>query len=233
MPLKILPRSKNVSLAGAECKAGKLDKCIWELMSGRLRSRPCWLTKQVSLLGSDNRALRPAILWNDGRSAGQCAALETSVTGMADITSNRAMPGFTAPKLLWVRENEPEVFAATRTTLLPKDYVRRRMTGDIASDMSDSASTLWLNWRRRCSRQADTGIHFRRRFGKRTSSQAQIRTSGIARKYHRLCSVINADLIPQQFINRRLSAGLCVNPLDDHGARQARPRRTVGESFAR
>jgi xylulokinase len=99
----------------------------------------------ATLLGKDNRALRPAILWNDGRSAAQCAALEASVDGMSDITGNRAMPGFTAPKLMWVREHEPDIFAATATVLLPKDYVRLRMAGEMASDMSDSAGTLWLD----------------------------------------------------------------------------------------
>jgi xylulokinase len=99
----------------------------------------------ATVLGVDNRALRPAILWNDGRSAGQCAALETTIPNLGQITGNRAMPGFTAPKLQWVRENEPEIFAKVKTVLLPKDYVRLRMTGDLASDMSDSAGTLWLD----------------------------------------------------------------------------------------
>ena len=99
----------------------------------------------ATLLGADMQALRPAILWNDGRSSAQCAALETAVPDTATITGNRAMPGFTAPKLMWVRENEPEIFAATRMVLLPKDYVRLRMTGEAASDMSDSAGTLWLD----------------------------------------------------------------------------------------
>jgi xylulokinase len=99
----------------------------------------------ATLLGADHRALRPAILWNDGRSAAQCTALEATVPGLGQITGNRAMPGFTAPKVQWVRENEPEIFAATTKILLPKDYVRLRMTGDLASDMSDSAGTLWLD----------------------------------------------------------------------------------------
>ncbi len=64
---------------------------------------------------------------------------------MTQITGNRAMPGFTAPKLLWVRSHEPEIFSETAMVLLPKDYVRLRMTGDTASDMSDSAGTLWLD----------------------------------------------------------------------------------------
>jgi xylulokinase len=99
----------------------------------------------ATLLGKDMRALRPAILWNDGRSAAECTALEAAVPDATQITGNRAMPGFTAPKLAWVRAHEPEIFAATSKVLLPKDYVRLRMTGETASDMSDSAGTLWLD----------------------------------------------------------------------------------------
>jgi xylulokinase len=99
----------------------------------------------ATLLDKNHRALRPAILWNDGRSAPQCAELEAAVPEMTLITGNRAMPGFTAPKLLWVRLHEPKIFAQTAKVLLPKDYVRLRMTGETASDMSDSAGTLWLD----------------------------------------------------------------------------------------
>src|SRR3984957_6976385 len=99
----------------------------------------------ATLLDKNHRALRPAILWNDGRSAPQCAELEAAVPEMTTITGNQAMPGFTAPKLLWVRMHEPEIFAATAKIVLPKDYVRLRMTGELASDMSDSAGTLWLD----------------------------------------------------------------------------------------
>ncbi|HEY2465859.1 MAG TPA: xylulokinase [Steroidobacteraceae bacterium] len=99
----------------------------------------------ATLLDKQHRALRPAILWNDGRSAEQCAELEAAVPEMTKITGNRAMPGFTAPKLLWVRRHEPKIFTDTALVLLPKDYVRLRMTGERASDMSDSAGTLWLD----------------------------------------------------------------------------------------
>jgi len=99
----------------------------------------------ATLLDKNMQALRPAILWNDGRSGAECAELEADVADLSQITGNRAMPGFTAPKLQWVRKHEPKIFAATRMVLLPKDYVRLRMTGDIASDMSDSAGTLWLD----------------------------------------------------------------------------------------
>jgi xylulokinase len=103
----------------------------------------------ATLLDKQHRALRPAILWNDGRSARQCIELEAALPAMTQITGNRAMPGFTAPKLLWVRAHEPDIFAQTAMVLLPKDYVRLRMTGDTASDMSDSSGTLWLDVARR------------------------------------------------------------------------------------
>ncbi len=99
----------------------------------------------ATALGSDDQPLRPAILWNDGRSSAECAALESSVDGMTEITGNRAMPGFTAPKLMWMQTHEPALFAQVKTVLLPKDYVRLCMTGEKASDMSDSAGTLWLD----------------------------------------------------------------------------------------
>lgn len=99
----------------------------------------------ATLLDARHRPLRPAILWNDGRSAAQCTALERAVPELAAITGNRAMAGFTAPKLMWVRQHEPEIFAQVTKVLLPKDYVRLRMTGDTASDLSDSAGTLWLD----------------------------------------------------------------------------------------
>ncbi len=99
----------------------------------------------ATLLAADDTPLRPAILWNDGRAFAECLELERREPRSREITGNIAMPGFTAPKLLWVARHEPEVFAATRTVLLPKEYVRLRMTGDKASDLSDSAGTLWLD----------------------------------------------------------------------------------------
>lgn len=96
------------------------------------------------LLDRKQRPLRPAILWNDGRSSTECAELEAQLD-VAAATGNRAMPGFTAPKLLWLNKHEPETFAATQTVVLPKDYVRLRMTGELATDMSDASGTLWLN----------------------------------------------------------------------------------------
>jgi xylulokinase len=103
----------------------------------------------ATLLGADDRPLRPAMLWNDGRSFAECAELETAEPCSREITGNLAMPGLTAPKLAWVRHYEPGVFSQIRKVLLPKDYVRLCMSGDHASDMSDSAGTLWLDvWSR-------------------------------------------------------------------------------------
>jgi xylulokinase len=99
----------------------------------------------ATLLDAADKPLRPAILWNDGRSEAECAELEKLEPHSREITGNLAMPGFTAPKLLWVKHHEPEVFRATKTVLLPKDYVRLKLTGEKISDMSDSAGTLWLD----------------------------------------------------------------------------------------
>jgi len=99
----------------------------------------------ATLLDGADRVLRPAILWNDGRSGAECADLHRLVPDLARRAGNIAMPGFTAPKLLWVRHHEPDVFAATRTVLLPKDFIRLKLTGAKVSDMSDAAGTLWLD----------------------------------------------------------------------------------------
>ena len=99
----------------------------------------------ATLLGADGRPLRPAILWNDGRSHAECAELERRCPSLHAISGNLAMPGFTAPKLLWVARHEPEVFAEMAKVLLPKAYVRYRLTGEMVEDMSDAAGTLWLD----------------------------------------------------------------------------------------
>ena len=94
--------------------------------------------------------LRPAILWNDGRSGAQCLALEQRAPQSRQITGNLAMPGFTAPKMLWLAENEPDAFKATTKVLLPKDWLRLKLTGDCVSEMSDASGTLWLDVGQRC-----------------------------------------------------------------------------------
>ena len=99
----------------------------------------------ATLLDSQDKPLRPAILWNDGRSAEECLELERRVPASRAITGNIIMPGFTAPKLLWVARHEPEIFRQISCVLLPKDYVRLRLTGEKVSDMSDAAGTAWLD----------------------------------------------------------------------------------------
>ncbi len=94
------------------------------------------------LLDAVDQVLRPAILWNDGRSSAECVALDPLARRIA---GNLAMPGFTAPKLLWVHRHEPDVFASLSRVLLPKDWLRLRMSGEAVSDMSDASGTLWLD----------------------------------------------------------------------------------------
>ena len=103
----------------------------------------------ATLLDANDQVLRPSILWNDGRSGAQCEQLSRDVPQLSAITGNLAMPGFTAPKLQWVREHEPGVFANTRRVLLPKDWLRLMLTGEAVSEMSDAAGTLWLDVGRR------------------------------------------------------------------------------------
>lgn len=101
------------------------------------------------LLDNRDRVLRPAILWNDIRSAAECTELTRRTPALHSVAGNLAMPGFTAPKLLWVARHEPAIFAATASVLLPKDYLRLRMTGEKVSDPCDAAGTLWLDVARR------------------------------------------------------------------------------------
>jgi len=97
------------------------------------------------ILDEADAVIRPAILWNDRRAVAECARLEKTVPDLARIAGVLAMPGFTAPKLLWLAANEPDNFARMRTMLLAKDYVRLRLTGEFATDMADAAGTLLLD----------------------------------------------------------------------------------------
>ncbi len=101
------------------------------------------------LLGRDDRVLRPCILWNDGRAAAECAEMEAALPTLRQIAGNIAMPGFTAPKLAWVRKHEPEIFTQVKKVLLPKAYIRLLLTGEHVEEMSDAAGTLWLDVARR------------------------------------------------------------------------------------
>ena len=97
------------------------------------------------LLGAQGQVLRPAILWNDGRCQAECVELEAREPATRRITANRAMAGFTAPKLMWVARHEPELFAQVDKVLLPKDWLVWQLTGQYSSEMSDAAGTLWLD----------------------------------------------------------------------------------------
>jgi xylulokinase len=98
----------------------------------------------ATLIDHADRPLRPCILWNDGRSFKEAAELDADPR-FRKITGNIVFPGFTAPKLVWVQRNEPKIFGDVARVLLPKDYVRLWLSGDYASDMSDSAGTSWLD----------------------------------------------------------------------------------------
>jgi xylulokinase len=102
-------------------------------------------------LDEHDRVLRPAILWNDQRTGEQCAEIEERVglERLIGLTGNRALPGFTAPKLLWLRRHEPDVFERIRRIALPKDYVRLRLTGEWAIDAADASGTLLFDVARR------------------------------------------------------------------------------------
>ena len=101
------------------------------------------------LLGADDQVLRPCILWDDTRAAAECRELEQAFPALHEVAGNLAMPGFTAPKLLWVRRHESDVFRRVARVLLPKAWLRYRLTGEFIEDMSDASGTLWLDVGRR------------------------------------------------------------------------------------
>ena len=102
-------------------------------------------------LSSKGDVLRPAILWNDQRTADQCARINAIVgeERLIQLTSNRALAGFTAPKILWLRQNEPDIYTQVCKILLPKDFLRYRLTGILATEVSDASGTLLFNVRER------------------------------------------------------------------------------------
>jgi xylulokinase len=99
------------------------------------------------MLDESGDVLRPAILWNDQRTQKQCDAITQAVgfSRLIELTGNRALTGFTAPKILWVKENEPEIYAQCAQILLPKDYIRYKLTGVYATDLAGAAGTSLLN----------------------------------------------------------------------------------------
>jgi xylulokinase len=105
----------------------------------------------LTLLDERGSVLRPAILWNDQRTGAQCDEIRARLgrKKLIEITGNDALTGFTAPKILWVQENEPELYARARHILLPKDYVRYRLTGEYAMDKADGAGTILMDLKTR------------------------------------------------------------------------------------
>jgi len=103
-------------------------------------------------LDDADEVIRPALLWNDQRTQDECQDIESAVGGRAsliELVSNPALTGFTAPKILWLRKHEPQNFERTRKILLPKDYVRFRLTGEYATEVSDASGTLLLDVKNR------------------------------------------------------------------------------------
>lgn len=102
----------------------------------------------ATLIDSGNRILRPCMLWNDTRSHAQAQRLDTDQS--RSVSGNILFPGFTAPKVAWVADHEPDIFSNIAKVLLPKDYVRYWLTGEHVSEMSDAAGTGWLDVANRC-----------------------------------------------------------------------------------
>lgn len=119
------------------------------------------------MLDREGNVLRPAILWNDQRTGAQCAAIirEIGAREVLELTGSQVLPSFTAPKILWVREHEPEVYRRTAKILLPKDYVRYRLSGEFLGEVSDSSGTSLFD------------------VGKRVWSETMIRALGIPRDW--------------------------------------------------
>jgi xylulokinase len=128
----------------------------WQATQGTFAAKggPLGLAGQMHglvLLDAAGEVLRPAILWNDQRTGAECAEIEETI-GLArliELTGNRALPGFTAPKLLWVRKHEPDVWERVAHVLLPKDYVRFRLTGERVIDAAEASGTLLVDVARR------------------------------------------------------------------------------------
>jgi xylulokinase len=130
----------------AMCRIG--DRLKHEYAAAMEDVRAVGLSGQMHgavLIASSGAPLRPAIIWSDARSHRQCLELVRNYPELVGITGVLPMPGFTAPKLMWIAENEPETYARIATVLLPKDYLRFKMTGECVSDMSDAAGSWWLD----------------------------------------------------------------------------------------
>ncbi|MBB4191444.1 xylulokinase [Rhizobium aethiopicum] len=130
-------RATEEAVAGLKAKHPKEFAAVKGIgLSGQMHG--------ATLIDASDKVLRPCILWNDTRSYVEAAALDADPRFRA-LTGNIVFPGFTAPKLAWVRKHEPEIFAKVAKVLLPKDYLRLWLTGEYISEMSDSAGTSWLD----------------------------------------------------------------------------------------
>ena len=131
----------TIDAVRAACAQAGVDDVASIGLSGQMHSSV--------LLDASDEVLRPAILWNDVRTTDQCRFITEKLgnSGLARFVGNPALEGFTAPKLLWVRDEEPSVFEKVRSVLLPKDYIRFLMTGEKAMEPSDAAGTLLFDIR--------------------------------------------------------------------------------------
>lgn len=119
----------------------KINQLISIGLTGQMHGAVC--------IDANGKVIRPAILWNDGRSYQECNNLTQNNSDFESISANKVMPGFTAPKILWMQNNEKNNFRKIHKVLLPKDYIRYRLTGEFATDMSDASGTSWLDVRNR------------------------------------------------------------------------------------
>ena len=133
----------------------------------------------ATFLDKESKILRSCILWNDTRSSKECDEMEKKCLDLRKISGNIAMPGFTAPKVLWVKNNEPEIFKKIDKVLLPKDYLRFRLSGEFVTDTSDASGTLWLdvqkrNWSEELLESTSLNIHHMPRIVEGTEQSAKI-----------------------------------------------------------
>ena len=112
----------------------------------------------LTALDGAGAVIRPAILWNDTRSAAEAARMDAGMSAFRAIGGNAVMPGFTAPKAVWMREHEPALFDAIASILLPKDYLRFRMSGECWSEMSDRQARCGWMWRGATGRRSVGGV---------------------------------------------------------------------------
>src|SRR5688572_33434112 len=137
-----------------EAEVASIKQVLTEAGIGGERIAAVGLTGQMHgliLLDETGNVLRPAILWNDQRTQGQCDEIHRRIgqEKFIQITGKVALTGFTAPKILWVKQNEAEVYAKAKHVLLPKDYIRYKLTGEYAMDKADGAGTVLFNLRSR------------------------------------------------------------------------------------